>query len=232
MISDVKKEIKKLANPVQAKLLLKFFKTAVGEYGEGDIFLGIKVPEERKVAKRFWKEINLEETQELLKSKIHEERFISLLILIEKYREGNEREREKIFSTYINSTKWINNWDLVDVTCPKIVGDYLLDKKRDVLYEFARSENLWKKRISIISTFAFIKKGEFEDTINIAKILLKDKHDLIHKAVGWALREVGKKKEKLLIDFLEKHYKEMPRTMVRYSIEKLDEKRRKDYLKR
>ncbi len=225
----LKQELQKLKNPEKAKVYLRFFKTGKGEYGEGDTFLGVTVPEQRKIAKKY---INLsfEELQELLSSNIHEYRSGSLFILIDKYRKSDETRKKEIFDFYLKNTTNINNWDLVDISAPHIIGDYLLNKNRKILYKLANSKNLWEKRISIISTFAFIRNNEFEDTLNISKILLNDNHDLIHKAVGWMLREVGKKDQKIEENFLEKYHKTMPRTMLRYSIEKFDENKRKYYL--
>jgi len=226
MIIELRKDLEKLKNPEQAALLQGFFKTGKGQYGEGDIFLGIKVPEQRKLVKKY-KDLGLNEVQELINSKIHEERLIGLLILVEKYKIGNKKE---IFEFYLKNAKQVNNWDLVDLTAPKISGDYLIDKERGILYKLAKSNNLWGKRIAIISTAAFIRNNDFNDTINISEILLKDKHDLIHKAVGWMLREVGKRDINILEKFLERHYQEIPRTMLRYAIEKFPEKRRKQFL--
>jgi len=230
MLQHVNKEIEKYSNKEKAKLLQGFFKTGKGEYGEGDVFLGITVPKQRQIAERF-KDIGLNEIQELLNSQIHEKRLIALLILVERFKKSDEKGKKEIFEFYLNNTKRINNWDLVDLSAPNIVGAFLLDKNRDTLHKLAISENLWEKRISIISTFAFIRNNEVEDTLNISKSLLGDKHDLIHKAVGWALREVGKKNQEALEDFLRKHYKIMPRTMLRYSIEKFPEEKRQKYIK-
>ena len=227
----LRQDLKKLSNPKKAKLLSRFFKSGKGENGEGDIFLGVTVPESRKIAIKY-KSLSLEEVEDLLKSKIHEERLIALLLLVHNYQKHPEK-RQEIYNFYLKSAKnnCINNWDLVDLSCHQIVGEYLLDKDRAVLYKLASSSNLWEKRISIISTAAFIRKNQFQDTIRISKLLIKDKYDLIHKAVGWMLREVGKRDISLLRRFLNSHYKEMPRTMLRYSIEKLPEKQRKAYLK-
>ncbi len=231
-LSSLRNELKKLANPKQAVLLQGFFKTGKGEYGEGDIFLGIKVPETRKVAKKF-NDISFKEIENSLKSKIHEERLAALLILVDRYAKADEKEKKEIFEFYLAHARRVNNWDLVDLSAPKIVGEYLLDKSKDrkVLYLLAESENLWEKRISIISTFTFIRNNDFEDTLKISEVLLKDEHDLIHKAVGWMLREVGKKDIKEEEKFLKKHYRDMPRTMLRYAIEKFPENKRKAYLK-
>jgi len=223
-------ELKLLANSMQAKNLQRFLKTGKGEYGEGDVFLGIKVPQIRSIVRKYWKETNLKVAEELLHSKYHEMRMCALLILVERYKKIAS-EREKIFRIYIASAKYINNWDLVDLTAPQIVGGYLADKPKTILYQFAKSKNLWERRIAILTTFNYIYQGESQETIKIARILLHDPHDLIHKAVGWMLREVGKRvDEKILTNFLDKRYKEMPRTMLRYAIEKLSEKKRKYYL--
>lgn len=227
----VKQELLKLKNPAKAKILSKFFKTGKGEYGEGDIFLGITVPEQRQVAKKY-SDLKLEELQKLLSSRIHEHRLTSLLILVNKYQKSAEIERRKIFSFYLKNSRNINNWDLVDLSADKILGTYLLERDRSILYQLAKSTNLWKRRIAIISTFAFIKNNQFKDTLKISRLLLKDNHDLIHKAVGWMLREVGKRNQKQEEEFLMKYYQKMPRTMLRYAIEKFKEKKRKFYLKR
>lgn len=232
---ELKKELKSLANPEQAKNLQRFFKTGKGDYGEGDIFLGIYVPVQRKVAKKY--DLELEDIQILLNSKIHEEKFVALCILIDKYKKsgspGNPSQKD-IFDFYIKNSKKINNWDLVDVSAPYIAGQYLLRtilSKRKILYKLAKSKNLWEKRISILSTFAFIKEKQFDDTLKISEILLTDDHDLIHKSVGWMLREVGNRNRKVEERFLRKYYKKMPRTMLRYAIEKFPEDLRQKYLK-
>jgi len=227
-LQSLRNEIKQKANPEKAKLLQRFFKTGKGQYGEGDIFLGITVPESRRLAIKYT-HLPLKDIELLLSSKIHEERLIALLLLVHNYKKHPEK-REEIYNFYLKNTKFINNWDLVDLSCHKIVGDYLLDKDRGILYKLSKSSNLWERRISIISTFAFIAKNQFDDSIKLAEILLHDKHDLIHKAVGWVLREIGKKDEKVLENFLKKHYKNMPRTMLRYAIERFPEEKRKAYL--
>jgi len=234
-LTELRKELKQKANPQKARLLQGFFKTGKGEYGEGDIFLGIIVPESRKIAIKY-KNLPLKEVEELFKSKIHEERLIALLLLVHNYKlankDNNEKLKSDIFNFYLKSANnnYINNWDLVDLSCLHIVGDYLKDKPKDILYKLAHSNNLWEKRISIISTATFFRDNNFDDTIKISEILLNDKHDLIHKAVGWMLREMGKRDKSLLISFLNKHYNNMPRTMLRYAIEKLSDKERKFYL--
>ena len=229
--NNLKEDLRKKANPEKSKVLAGFFKTGKGEYGEGDVFLGITVPEIRAVAKKY-EDLDLDEIRKILNSKIHEERFAGLLILVHKYSKGNDEIKKKVFNFYLENAKRVNNWDLVDLTAPKIVGDFLTENYglKKIIYDLALSENLWERRISIISTFAFIRKKHFEDVFAISEILIGDGHDLIHKAVGWMLREVGKVDLKSLENFLKKHYKDMPRTMLRYSIEKFPEKKRKRYL--
>lgn len=228
-LNEIRKKIEAEKNPAQALILQRFFKTGKGDYGEGDVFYGIKVPVQRKIVKQF-KDLSYDDLQILISSKIHEERLIAALILVERFKRSDKQARKVIFNFYLKNRKGINNWDLVDLSAPNIVGEFLLDKKKDLLYKFARSKNLWQKRISILSTFTFIRNGLFEDTLEISKILLNDKHDLIHKAVGWMLREVGNRDIKAEEDFLKIHYKTMPRTMLRYAIEKFPENKRKLYL--
>lgn len=229
-LKSLKKELKRKASSKRAKILKRFFKTGPGEYGEGDIFLGLKVGDSREIAKKY-QNLSLKETEKLLHSKIHEERLIALLILIHKFQTDNERLKEKVFKLYLKNTKYINNWDLVDLSANKIVGEYLRDKSKNILYKLAKSRNIWERRIAIMSTFQFIKNNEFKETLKISKLLLKDEHDLIHKAVGWMLREVGKRVLVAEEKFLKTHYKKMPRTMLRYAIERFPEKRRQAYLK-
>lgn len=226
---NLRREIRKIATSERAKVNQWFFKTGKGQYGEGDIFIGLTVPDSRKIAKKY-QDLNFSEIKELLNSKIHEERLIALLLLVHLYG-TNKKLRKKIFDFYLKHTKRVNNWDLVDLSCPKIIGEWLKDKDRKILYKLAKSENLWEKRISIVSTYSFIKKKEFKDTLKISEILMKDDHDLIHKAVGWMLREVGKKNEKVLCKFLNKYSKIMPRTMLRYSIERLDKSKKEHYMR-
>lgn len=228
---QIKKDLSKLKDPKKAKILARFFKTKKGQYGEGDKFLGIKVPEQRKIAKKH-SGLTLKQLQNLLNSNIHEYRLTAILVLVDQYQKAEKNQKEKIISFYLKNTKNINNWDLVDLSAPKILGNYLFDKKRDILYKLAKSKSLWERRITILSTFAFIKKNDFKDALKISKTLLNDKHDLIHKAVGWTLREIGKKNQKLEENFLKKHYKIMPRTMLRYAIEKFSPEKRQFYLKR
>lgn len=218
-----------LANPEIAEHSKRFFKTGIGQYGEDDEFLGIRVPDQRKVARKF-KSIPLEEIAELLKSNVHEVRLTSIFILVLKYQYGDVHHQKEIFDFYVSRLDRINNWDLVDSSAKQIAGHYLFDKNRNLLYQLAESDNLWKRRVSIIATHHFINHGELDDTFAIAEQLLGDSHDLIHKAVGWMLREAGKKDELRLEEFLKSHYRKIPRTMLRYAIEKMQEPKRKQFL--
>ena len=231
MLNNLKKDLARFGNPKNAKILSGFFKTGRGQYGYGDVFLGAKVPETRIVAKKF-NELNLKDLKKLLSSKIHEERLCALLILVEQYKKSDSKNKKVIVDFYLQNTQKVNNWDLVDLSADKILGNYLIDKDKSVLYELVKSQNLWERRISIVSTFAFIRNNKFDDTIKISEILLNDKHDLIQKAVGWMLREIGKRDKNVLIKFLNKNYKKMPRTMLRYAIERLDKKRKESYMKK
>lgn len=222
--------LRKLANKKYAEAAQRFFKTGPGEYGEGDEFLGIRVPVLRKLAKEY-QTVTVEEAESLLRSTIHEERLLALFILIRIYSRGEEGERKRIYGLYLNNTEFINNWDLVDSSAEHIVGSFLLNKGGNPLYQLARSKDLWERRISIMSTFCFIKHGKYSETLKISKLLLHDKEDLIHKAVGWMLREVGKRDLPMEEIFLKEHYKGMPRTMLRYAIEKFPESKRQRYLK-
>lgn len=227
--SEVQDELRDIAAPEIAKHSQRFFKTGKGEYGEGDQFLGIRVPQIRKVAKRF-KKLSLDEIEKLLHSDFHEERLCALIILVNRAEKAPPEKLENIYELYLANTKYVNNWDLVDSSAEYIVGRYLADKDRSILYDLAESDNLWERRIAIMSTFYFIKRNQFEDTLKIAKLLLRDKHDLIHKAVGWMLREIGKRDIKKEENFLDQYLKNMPRTMLRYAIEKFPEDKRKEYL--
>lgn len=228
-LTKIREAIEKQKNPEQAKILQRFFKTGKGEYGEGDIFYGIKVPVQRKIVKQF-NDLQLNDLEILIASKVHEERLIAFLILVEQFKKADSKNQKIIFDFYLKNRKGVNNWDIVDLSAPNIIGNYLLYKDKSLLYKFAKSKNLWEKRIAVLSTFTFIRNGLFVDTINISEILLQDKHDLIHKAVGWMLREIGKRDLKTEEEFLIKHYKTMPRTMLRYAIEKFPEKKRQFYL--
>jgi 3-methyladenine DNA glycosylase AlkD len=222
-------KLKKHANKDKAKLLQGFFKTGPGEYGEGDIFLGINVPTLRKLSKEH-DGTSLPEMVKLLKSTIHEERLLALLMLVRAFSKGDEALKKEIYDLYLKHTRYINNWDLVDLTAPNIVGTYLLGRSRKTLHELAKSNDLWKRRISILATFAFIKQNDFYDSLKIAGTLIADEHDLIQKAVGWMLREIGKRDLRAEEQFLTSRYKRMPRTMLRYAIERFPETKRKNYL--
>ncbi len=231
MIRQLTKDLQKLSDPRRSRIHSRFFKTGKGEYGEGDIFLGLKVPQQRQLARKYL-DLSFRDLQKLLNNKIHEYRLIALIILTTKYKKTKEKKiKKQIIDFYLKNTKNINNWDLVDLSAYHLLGDYLLNKDRSILYRLARSENLWKRRMAIVSTFAFIKQNQFTDTLKLAEILLKDKQDLIHKAVGWMLREVGKRNREVEERFLEKYKKIMPRTMLRYAIEKFEEEKRLMYLK-
>ncbi len=228
---SIKRELRRHANKKQAKTLSWFFKTGKGQYGEGDQFLGIKVPPLRELAKAFV-DLSFKEVEELLKSPYHEERLTALLILVRRYsKEKSEEAKEKIFKFYIKNMKRINNWDLVDLSAQYIIGAFLEDKNKSILFRWAKSKDLWTRRIAIISTLHLIRQGHFATTLKIAKMLLKDEQDLIHKATGWLLREIGKRDLGTLENFLQEHYKIMPRTMLRYAIEKFPEQIRQAYLK-
>ncbi len=223
-------QLKKLANPKKAIGVARFFKTGKGEYGEGDVFLGITVPEIRLIAKKC-AALTLKEIQKLLQSKIHEERLLALIILVNQFKKADEDKQKQIFDLYLSNTKYINNWDLVDISAEYIVGGYLINRSKNSLKKLAQSKSIWERRIAIIATFQFIKQKQHEQTFIIAEILLKDEHDLIHKAVGWMLREIGKRiSEAIEETFLQQHYQQMPRTMLRYAIERFEEEKRKKYL--
>jgi len=231
MLSDLKKDLKKLADPQKAKFYPRFFKTGPGQYSEGDKFIGVTVPNIRAVVKKF-QLLSIADLKTLLKSPIHEERLCSLLILVDQFGNGDKKDKDKIYNFYLSSTKYINNWDLVDLSADKIVGEYLQDKPRDILLKLAKSKDLWERRMAVVATFSFIKKEDASWTIKIAKILLNDKHDLIQKAVGWMLREVGKRVErKILVDFLDEYANQMPRTTLRYAIEHFPENERQKNLR-
>lgn len=229
---EVRKDIDNLGNPDKAQILQRFFKTGPGQYGEGDIFWGIQVPNIREVVKKY-KKLPLSEIQYLIADPVHEVRMAGALLLVENYKQADPSGKESCFDFYINHAQCFNNWDLVDLTCPQIVGAWLWDKDKKRLYDFAHSQHLWKQRIAIISTFHFLRKDEFHDTFEIAKILLDHPHDLIHKAVGWMLREVGKRNQQAETAFLteDNRYQKMPRTMLRYAIEKYPEEQRQAFLK-
>jgi 3-methyladenine DNA glycosylase AlkD len=226
---EIHKHLQKLANPDKAKILQGFFKTGPGEYGEGDRFLGLVVPVIRKLAKQY-QDTPIGEVKKLLMSAIHEERLLALLMLVQRYQKGDDGLKKIVYGLYLESTGYINNWDHVDLSAEKIVGPYLRDRARRPLYRLAKSKSLWERRIAIISTFHYIKNHDYRDTLAVAELLLEDAEDLIHKAVGWMLREVGKRDMGAEEGFLRAHYRSMPRTMLRYAIERFPESKRKKYL--
>jgi len=226
----IKKDLRAVASGEKVQVLARFFKTGKGDYGEGDKFLGIVVPDIRLLVKKY-RDLERKDVLTFLHSRFHEERLFALLVLVDQFARGDEKTKKEIFETYLNNTAYINNWDLVDLTADRIVGAYLEHRSKTILLKLARSKSLWERRISILATFHFIKKGQSEWTLKIAEKLLEDKHDLMHKAVGWMLREVGKRcGEEIECEFLDKHGKTMPRTALRYAIERFDEKKRKYYL--
>ena len=229
-VNIITAELKRMADPDKAAHAQGFFKTGKGEYGEGDIFLGIRVPQLRTVAKRH-REVTREQALELLKSKYHEVRLTALFLLVQLYGKADEVGREQIYQDYLGHVAYINNWDLVDSSALQIVGHFLFKKDRSILYDLARSSDLWERRISIMATFYFIRQYEFNVTLELSEILLNDEEDLIHKAVGWMLREVGNRSMSAEESFLKKYYQSMPRTMLRYAIEKFPEAKRLAYLK-
>lgn len=227
---NLKKDLKLFANRDRAINSARFFKTGKGEYGDGDKFIGLTVPQVRKVCSEY-QNISLAEIKKILSSPVHEERLAGTIILVNQYQCGKESDKEKIFKFYIVNALRFNNWDLIDASSPKIVGDHLLHRDRKVIYDLADSDSIWKKRIAILSTFTFIRNGESKDIFILSKLLFGEFHDLIHKAIGWMLREVGKNiSEKELKSFLEEHKSKMSRTTLRYAIERFSEKDRKYFL--
>jgi 3-methyladenine DNA glycosylase AlkD len=230
VVAEIQERLAALGDPSVASTSRRFFKTGPGEYGEGDIFRGIRVPVLRELAKEY-RSITPAEAERLFDSKFHEDRLLALLLLVRLYSRGDEATREKIYRLYLKSTRFINNWDLVDSSAEHIVGAFLWDKSRGPLRRLAKSKDLWERRIAIIATFHFIKRGEFAETFDIARTLLSDREDLIHKAVGWMLREIGKRDPEVEEEFLKENYSRMPRVMLRYAIERFPEEKRRRYLK-
>lgn len=229
----IHQELETYSTAEKKEFLPYFFKTGIGQYGEGDKFLGVVVPDTRKVAKKY-RDMPYDEVKKLLASEYHECRLCALLILVERFKKAkkNPEERKEIVEFYLSQTARINNWDLVDLSAKDIVGEYLVDKDRSVLHQLAESSLLWDQRIAVLSTFAFIRRGDLVDIFLLSEKLLNHKHDLMHKAIGWMLREAGKKDKNMLISFLDRYYKEMPRTMLRYSIEKFTPEERAHYMKK
>jgi 3-methyladenine DNA glycosylase AlkD len=228
--AEIQRALRRLEDSRTASFLQRFFKTGSGEYGYGDLFRGIRVPILRKLAIEY-QDLTLAETKKLLRSPYHEDRLLALLILTRAYLRGDDAFQRRVFDLYLKNTQFINNWDLVDASAPQIVGGFLWGRDRVVLRRLARSGDLWERRIAIIATFHLIKRGEFAETLRVARILLSDHEDLIHKAVGWMLREVGKRNREVEEGFLRNHYKRMPHVMLRYAIERFPESTRRQYLK-
>ena len=231
LTKTITNKLQALSDAEKREIFPKFFKAGKGEYGEGDRFLGVTVPNIRAIAK-LHKDISIEEIRELLQSEWHEVRLCALIIMVEKSKKKDEALRKELFNLYLSQTKRINNWDLVDLSCRFIIGEYLLDKSRDILYQLAQSPLLWDNRIAIVSTYAFIRKGQLEDTYALSDLMMQHPHDLMHKAIGWMLREAGKRDSERLYDYVMSHRADMPRTMLRYAIEKFSPKERAILMKR
>jgi DNA alkylation repair enzyme len=231
LTKTITNKLQALSDAEKREIFPKFFKAGKGEYGEGDRFLGVTVPNIRAIAK-LHKDISIEEIRELIQSEWHEVRLCALIIMVEKSKKKDEALRKELFNLYLSQTKRINNWDLVDLSCRFIIGEYLLDKSRDILYQLAQSSLLWDNRIAIVSTYAFIRKGQLEDTYALSDLMMQHPHDLMHKAIGWMLREAGKRNPERLYDYVMSHRADMPRTMLRYAIEKFSPKERTILMKR
>lgn len=231
LTKTITNKLQALSDAEKREIFPKFFKAGKGEYGEGDRFLGVTVPNIRAIAK-LHKDISIEEIRELIQSEWHEVRLCALIIMVEKSKKKDEALRKELFNLYLSQTKRINNWNLVDLSCRFIIGEYLLDKSRDILYQLAQSSLLWDNRIAIVSTYAFIRKGQLEDTYALSDLMMHHPHDLMHKAIGWMLREAGKRDSERLYDYVMSHRADMPRTMLRYAIEKFSPKERAILMKR
>ena len=231
LTKTITNELQALSDAEKQEIFPKFFKAGKGEYGEGDRFLGVTIPNIRAIAK-LHKDISMEEIQDLIQSEWHEVRLCALIIMVEKSKKKDEALRKELFNLYLSQTERINNWDLVDLSCRFIIGEYLLDKSRDILYQLAQSPLLWDNRIAIVSTYAFIRKGQLEDTYALSDLMMHHPHDLMHKAIGWMLREAGKRDSERLYDYVMSHRADMPRTMLRYAIEKFSPKERAILMKR
>lgn len=231
MIGIIQRELAKKASTERAKSSARFFKTGPGEYGEGDTFIGVRVPDQRAIAKKYV-DVSLREVVKLLSSPVHEHRLTAALILTYQFEKADPAGQKAIYDAYLKNRQWINNWDIVDTSAHKIVGAYLYTRSRQPIYTLAKSKNVWEKRIAMIATAWFIKEGDFTDTLKLAKQFLKEEHDLMHKAVGWMLREMGKKDTKALTTFLDRYADKMPRTMLRYSIERLSKAQRAHYMQK
>lgn len=231
LTKTITNKLQALSDAEKREIFPKFFKAGKGEYGEGDRFLGVTVPNIRAIAK-LHKDVSIEEIRKLIQSEWHEVRLCALIIMVEKSKKKDEALRKELFNLYLSQTKRINNWNLVDLSCRFIIGEYLLDKSRDILYHLAQSPLLWDNRIAIVSTYAFIRKGQLEDTYALSDLMMQHPHDLMHKAIGWMLREAGKRDSERLYDYVMSHRADMPRTMLRYAIEKFSPKERAILMKR
>ena len=231
-MSNLKTSLLQLANTERAIGAARFFKTGKGQYGEGDIFIGVSNPQIQAVVKEFYKNMEMPEIQELINDKIHELRFAGLLVLVNQYSKATKNQQQIIVDFYLKNLSKINNWDLVDCSAYKILGKFLLNKDRQILYNLAKTGHLWSERVAVVSTFEFIRNGQFTDIFRLSERFLSHPHDLMHKACGWMLREVGKRDELALEEFLDEHLPKMPRTMLRYAIERMEEKKRLGYLKK
>lgn len=230
--TQILQDLESLKNPAQAAHSQRFFKTGPGEYAEGDLFWGLTTPQIKVIVKKYARQASLADVSDLLANAYHDARCVGFLILVSRFEKGTELEQAEIYTFYMSRLKRANNWDLVDISCYKIAGAYLYGKDTSILYELAKSDNLWEQRVSIVSTMYFVKRGEFKVTLDLAEHFLTHKHDLIRKAAGWLLREVGKKDERALTDFLDKFHHKMPRTMLRYSLEKLTLVQKAYYMKK
>lgn len=229
-LEKIREELEAAGDPAGAAILQKFFKTGPGEYGEGDVFRGVRIPVLRKLSAKYH-DLSLSHAEQVLHSAFHEDRMLAVLLLVRRYEKGDEATKARIYRLYLKNRKFVNNWDLIDVSAPHVVGAFLWDRERGMIHRLAQSGNLWDRRIAIMSTFYFIRRGESGETLTVARTLLLDTEDLIHKAVGWMLREVGNRNLRAEEEFLREYYRQMPRTMLRYAIEKFPEARRKQYLK-
>ena len=226
-VEALRSELRAAIEPGRAEVVAPYLGIRPGGYGEGDVYLGVRVPDARRLARNH-RDLPFEEVAELLRSPVHEERLVALVLLVRRY----PREPERVYDLYLSSTAYVNNWDLVDGSAPQIVGTHLLERRRDVLYRLVESDSVWERRIAVLATFTFIRAGDYDDTLALCEVLLGDRHDLIHKATGWMLREVGKRDRSTMVAFVERHRSEMPRTMLRYAIEKLEPAERRRLMAR
>lgn len=230
MVEKIKLDLEAFIEPEKAAFYPRFFQTGEGEYAEGDQFIGVRVPNQRKIAKKYYKAVSLRDIEQLLHSPIHEYRSVALIMLVYRYQKATPSDQEEIVRFYLENLNFVNNWDLVDVSADKILGAFLFDKDRKILYTLAKTGHLWRQRVAVIATFDFIRHGDFRDTLALAELFLRHDHHLIHKAVGWMLREIGNRDFQVEYGFLEQHYRKMPRIMLRYAIEKFEPELRQKFL--